>query len=332
MKIVVTGGAGFIGSHFIKYMFREYPDCEILNVDKLTYAGNLDNLKEVENSPGYKFVREDICNADVMGKLIPGYDAVVNFAAESHVDRSLTEPDIFLKTDVMGTFNLLEICRASRIKVYIQISTDEVYGSISEGSFSEKSSLNPSNPYSASKASADLLALSYWKSHKVPVRIVRSTNNYGPNQYPEKMIPLFATNAIEDRELPVYGDGLQVRDWLFVVDNCAGINTVLQKGENGQIYNISAGNEKQNLFVIEEILKFLDKPMTLIKHVKDRPGHDRRYSIVSGKIRELGWTPSCSFEEGLRITTGWYAQNVEWWKKIKNGSFRDYYSRQYKNR
>jgi len=330
MRIVVTGGAGFIGSHFIRYILKRYPSDYILNIDKLTYAGNLENLKEVENNPRYAFLKEDICNRGAIEEAIGGYDVIINFAAESHVDRSINTPEIFLKTDIMGTFNLLEIARKKGVKRYIQISTDEVYGSAEEGErFSESSPLNPSSPYSASKAAADLLVLSYYRTYKLPVMIVRSTNNYGPNQYPEKFIPLFITNALEDRPLPLYGDGKNVRDWLFVLDNCKGIDIILHKGKEGEIYNIAGENERENIFIAKKILEYLGKPFSLIKFVKDRPGHDRRYRISCEKVKELGWFPEVSLEEGLSLTVDWYKNNQDWWKKIKSGEFLEYYRKQY---
>ncbi|MDD3725670.1 MAG: dTDP-glucose 4,6-dehydratase [Candidatus Ratteibacteria bacterium] len=329
MKLVVTGGAGFIGSHFIRYILNNYPDYRVLNIDKLTYAGNIENIKDVENHPNYRFLKADICERGIE-EAITDYDVVINFAAESHVDRSIQEPEAFLKTDVMGTFNLLEISRKKGIQRYIQISTDEVFGSADEGQmFYEESPLNPSSPYSASKAAADLLALSYYRTYKTPVIIIRSTNNYGPNQYPEKFIPLFITNAIEDKILPLYGDGKNVRDWLFVLDNCRGIDVILHRGKEGEIYNIAGGNEKENIFIAKKILEYLGKPDTLIKFVKDRPGHDRRYSISCEKIKRLGWQPIVSLEEGLKQTVGWYKNNEDWWKKIKNGEFLEYYRRYY---
>lgn len=331
MKIIVTGGAGFIGSNFIKYIFKQHPDYEILNIDKLTYAGNPENLRDVENHPGYVFIKEDICNRNILQEVIKGYDVIINFAAESHVDRSIAEPEVFLKTDVLGTFNLLEAGRINKIKKYIQISTDEVYGSISEGSFDEEIQLNPSNPYSASKASADLIVLSYRKTYGLPVNIIRSTNNYGPNQYPEKFIPLFITNAIGEKPLPLYGDGFYVRDWLFVEDNCRAIDTVLHNGKDGEVYNVSGGNEKQNVYVAKKILEILGKPESLINFVKDRPGHDRRYSIMCEKVRKLGWNPVYSFEDGLNSTVEWYKKNETWWQKIvENNSFKEYYKKQYR--
>lgn len=328
MKIVVTGGCGFIGSNFIKYIIKKYPDYRILNIDKLTYAGNPDNLEDIEFHRNYKFLKKDICDRTIEED-IKEYDVIINFAAESHVDRSISEPEAFLKTDIFGTFNLLEISRKNKIKKFIQISTDEVYGSIEDGSFTEESPLNPSNPYSASKASADLLTLSYFKTYHLPINIVRSTNNYGPNQYPEKFIPLFITNALENKELPLYGDGMNVRDWLFVEDNCRAIDIIVHRGKEGEIYNISAGNEKPNIYVAKKIVELTERDEKLIKFVKDRPGHDRRYSIISEKLRKLGWRPLVSFEKGLEITVRWYKENEKWWRKIKEGSFKDYYKKHY---
>lgn len=331
MKIVVTGGAGFIGSHFIRYLLQRYPQYKVLNIDKLTYAGNLENLEDIKDNPNYSLIIEDICNRERMTEIIEGWDVIVNFAAESHVDRSIDEPELFLKTDVFGTFSLLEASRSVGIKRYIQIGTDEVYGSADCGeTFSESSPLNPSNPYSASKAAADLLVLSYHNTYKLSVNIVRSTNNYGPNQYPEKFIPLFVTNAIEYKRLPLYGDGKNIRDWIFVVDNCRGIDTVLHKGKEGEIYNIAGENEKENIFIAERIIEYLGKSADLINFVKDRPGHDRRYSITCNKIKELGWRPEVSLEEGLKLTVEWYKNNEHWWKKIKSGEFIEYYKKQYR--
>lgn len=331
MKIAVTGGAGFIGSHFIRHILKKHPGYKILNVDKLTYAGNPENLEEVENHPDYAFVKEDICNKKSVEKAVKGCDVIVNFAAESHVDRSIDEPEVFLKTDVTGTFNLLEICRNTGIKKYIQISTDEIYGSADGGeTFSEGSPLNPSNPYSASKAAADLLVLSYYRTYGLSVNVIRSTNNYGPNQYPEKFIPLFITNAIEDKQLPLYGDGRNVRDWLFVEDNCTGIDTVLHKGMDGEIYNVAGENEKENIFIAKKIIEHLGKTEQLIQFVKDRPGHDRRYSISCEKIKKLGWEQKISLEDGLRLTVDWYKTHRDWWEKIKSGEFLEYYKKHYK--
>jgi len=331
MKIVVTGGAGFIGSHFIKLILKKHSGYKVLNIDKLTYAGNLENLVEVENHPDYTFIKEDICNRKAVEKAVEGCDIIVNFAAESHVDRSIDQPEVFLKTDVSGTFNLLEICRNAGIKKYVQISTDEVYGSADKGkTFTEESALNPSSPYSASKAAADLLVLSYYKTYKLPVNIVRSSNNYGPNQYPEKFVPLFVTNAIEDKRLPLYGDGLNVRDWLFVTDNCAGIDAVMHSGTDGEIYNIAGENEKENIYIAKKILEYLGRSEELIQFVKDRPGHDRRYSISCEKIKKLGWRQETSLEEGLKQTVDWYKKHRQWWEKIKSGEFLRYYKKHYK--
>ncbi|MCM8833345.1 MAG: dTDP-glucose 4,6-dehydratase, partial [Candidatus Omnitrophica bacterium] len=296
MKIVVTGGAGFIGSNFIKYILNKYTDYEILNIDKLTYAGNLENLKEVEKNPNYKFLKRDICDSDLID-FIDRYDVIINFAAESHVDRAIYGPKIFLKTDIFGTFNLLEISKKKNMR-FIQISTDEVYGSIEKGSFDENSPLNPSNPYSASKGSADLLVLSYFKTYKLPVNIIRSCNNYGPNQYPEKFIPLMITNAIENKKLPIYGDGLYKREWIYVLDNCKAIDFILHKGKEGEIYNVSSEFSITNIEVVKKILKILKKDKDLIEFVKDRPGHDRRYSLSCEKIKKLGWKCETDFETG----------------------------------
>jgi len=320
MKIMVTGGAGFIGSNFIHYMLEKYDDIEVVNYDKLTYAGNLDNLKDVENDKRYCFVKGDICDKELVEKVIKehGIEQIVNFAAESHVDRSITGPEIFIKTDVFGTFNLLEAARKFDIERYIQISTDEVYGSIMEGSFKENDPLNPSSPYSASKASADLLVNSYFITYGLPVLITRSSNNFGPYQYPEKLIPLFIIKALHGQMLPVYGDGQQVRDWLHVEDNCRAIDMVRKKGKEGEIYNIGADNEHTNIEITNIILKELNKPKTLIEHVRDRPGHDRRYSINSDKIKKMGWMPEKSqdFENSMKETIQWYVNNEWWWKKL----------------
>jgi len=329
MKIVITGGCGFIGSNFIRYLIEKYPSYKILNIDKLTYAGNLENLKDIERNPNYKFLKKDICDKD-LEEFIDDYDVILNFAAESHVDRSIYQPDIFLKTDIFGTFNLLEISKKRNIR-FIQISTDEVYGSIEDGSFDEKANLNPSNPYSASKASADLLTLSYFKTYKVPVNIIRSCNNYGPYQYPEKFIPLMITNAIENKKLPIYGDGLYRREWIFVLDNCRAIDIVLHKGKDGEIYNVSSEFSIPNIEIAKKILKIIGKEESLIEFVKDRPGHDRRYSIKCEKIKKLGWNVETDFEKGLTFTINWYIKNENWWRKIKhNQSFISHIQKTYK--
>ena len=329
MRLVVTGGAGFIGSNFVRFMLRRYDDLEVVNLDKLTYAGNLENLRDVEDDARYTFVTGDICDAAVVRAALQGADAVVNFAAETHVDRSISGPQDFISTDVLGTHTLLEAVRELAIARYVQISTDEVYGSTETGSFTEESDLAPSSPYSASKAGADLLVLAYHRTYGAPVLITRSSNNYGPWQYPEKIIPLFITNAIDDQALPVYGDGLNVRDWLYVDDNCAGIDAVLRKGALGEVYNIGGGNEVKNLALTRHILELLGKSPELIRFVADRPGHDRRYSIDCGKLQALGWHPATPFETGLERTVSWYRDNPTWWRKIKSGEWREYYEQQY---
>jgi dTDP-glucose 4,6-dehydratase len=326
---VVTGGAGFIGSNFVRFMLTRHDDVEIVNLDRLTYAGNLENLRDVEHDPRYTFVHGDICDAVVVGEALRGADAVVNFAAETHVDRSISGPQDFISTDVLGAHTLLEAVRRLEIPRYLQISTDEVYGSIDDGAFTEESGLDPSSPYSASKAGADLLVLAYHRTFGTPVLITRSSNNYGPYQYPEKIVPLFITNAVDDQQLPVYGDGLNVRDWLYVEDNCAGIDLVLREGDPGQVYNIGGGNEVQNLAITHQILELLGKDEGLIRFVTDRPGHDRRYAIDCSKLHGLGWHPKVPFEAGLARTVEWYASHPEWWRPIKSGAWREYYARQY---
>ena len=332
MKLLVTGGAGFIGSNFVRHVLREHPDDRVVNLDKLTYAGNPANLADIARDPRYAFVQGDVCDATLVRDVLPGVDAVVNFAAESHVDRSLVEPDAFLKTDVFGVFTLLEAVRELKIPRFLHISTDEVYGSVAEGSSSEQHPLRPSNPYSASKAAGDLLALSYWRTHGVPVVITRSSNNFGPYQYPEKVVPLFITNAIDDQPLPLYGDGRNVRDWLYVLDNCAAIDLVLRQGRDGEVYNIGGGHEVENVVLTREILRYTGKPETLIRRVTDRPGHDRRYSVDSTKIAGLGWAPRHPFAAALETTVRWYREHETWWRPLKSGEFRAWYERQYANR
>ncbi len=329
MKLLVTGGAGFIGSNFVRHVLATHPGDSIVNLDKLTYAGNLENLRDVESDPRYRFVKGDICDGPVVREAMRGADAVVHFAAETHVDRSNLGADDFLRTNVTGTFTLLEAARELRIGRFLAVSTDEVYGSIAEGAAREGDPLNPSNPYSASKAAADLLARAYWTTHRLPVLITRSSNNFGPYQYPEKVIPLFVTNALEDRALPLYGDGRNVRDWLYVLDNCAAIDLVLRKGAEGEIYNIGGAAEVQNVTLTRRILALLGKPESLITPVADRPGHDRRYALDSGKVHALGWTPATSFDAALAATVEWYRTHEAWWKPIKSGAFRQYYEAQY---
>jgi dTDP-glucose 4,6-dehydratase len=329
MKLLVTGGAGFIGSNFIRYILQRYDNYKIINLDKLTYAGNLQNLRDIEKDPRYKFVHGDICDSSIVEKLSKSADVIVNFAAETHVDRAILEPSSFINTDVIGTYVLLESAKKNNHKRYIQISTDEVYGNIENGSFTEEDPLRPSNPYSASKGSGDLLAYSYWATYKVPIIITRSSNNFGPFQHPEKLIPLFITNAIDEAHLPLYGNGKNVRDWIYVLDNCKALDLVLHKGIPGEVYNIGGGNEKTNIEIAELILSELGKSRSLIKPVKDRLGHDRRYSLDSSKIHNLGFSPGHEFEEALRETINWYRDNSWWWHSIKDGEFKHYYKRAY---
>ena len=316
-SILVTGGAGFIGSNFCRYMLNKYPDYNILMLDAMTYAGNPDNLLDMKDNPRFMFFEGDIRDEAIVQNLVRNVDAVVNFAAETHVDRSIDDPGGFVLTDVYGVFTLLEACRKFGIERFVHISTDEVYGSIPEGSFKEGDPLEPNSPYSASKAGGELLARSYYVTYKVPVIITRGSNNYGPYQYPEKLIPFFITNAMEGKPLPVYGDGQQVRDWIYVLDHCEGIDVALHKGEPGNAYNVGGGNERTNLQVTKIILSLLNKPESLIKYVTDRPGHDVRYSLDCRKLKELGWAPRHDFEAGIGYTVNWYVQNESWWRKIK---------------
>ena len=330
-KYLVTGGAGFIGSNFIHYLFEKYgDDVRVVNLDKLTYAGNLDNLRDIEKKAHYTFVKGDICHADVVDPLVKDADIVVNFAAESHVDRSIGSPDDFIRTDVYGAFVLLEAAREHGIEKFVQISTDEVYGSIIDGSFKETDVLEPSSPYSASKAGADRLAFSYFVTYNLPVVITRCSNNYGPFQYPEKLIPLFVTNALDDKELPIYGSGKNVRDWIYVMDHCDAIEFLIHNGDDGQVYNIGGGNERMNIEITDLILKRLGKPDSLKKYVADRLGHDLRYSVDTTKIRNLGWTPGYKFEAGINSTIDWYVNNRSWWEKLKSGEYLDFYKANYK--
>ena len=320
MKLLVTGGAGFIGSCFIRYMLGKYPDYKIINLDALTYAGNLESLDDIKDNPNYRFVRGNICNFELVSMIMENVDAVINFAAESHVDRSITGPEIFVETNIKGTLNLLQCVKQSNIPRYIQISTDEVYGTLGEtGYFTEDTPLAPNSPYSASKASADLLVRSYFETYKMPVIITRCSNNYGPYQYPEKLIPFFISLLLRGEKVPVYGDGQNVRDWLYVYDHCSAIDAVLHNGRVGEVYNIGGNNEKSNLEITRLILKALDKGEDLIRFVDDRPGHDRRYAIDNHKIQsQLGWKPSLTFEEGIKITIDWYLKNQNWIKSIED--------------
>ncbi len=316
MNLLVTGGAGFIGSNFIKRFIEFYPEARIVNLDKLTYAGRLENLKELEGNKNYKFIKGDICNKKTVQKAVKGIDIIINFAAESHVDRSIVSPEDFIKTDVFGTFVLLEEARKNDLQV-IQISTDEVYGSIENGFFTEESPLMPSSPYSASKAGADRLCFSYFKTYGLNVKITRSSNNFGSNQFPEKLIPLFITNLLEEKKVPVYGDGKNVRDWIFVKDNCDAIIKVMNKGEKGETYNIGGENEKTNLEITEFILNELGKGNEFIEFVEDRKGHDLRYALDCTKIKKLGFKPNHSFDDALKETINWYKNNFWWWKPLK---------------
>ena len=339
MKLLITGGAGFIGSNFVRHIFNKYPDYTIINLDKLTYAGNLDNLKDIADIAGdgsrYRFVRGDVSDKAVVESILTdGVDAVINFAAESHVDRSIDDSRIFVDTNVVGTTILLDACLKYKINRYVQISTDEVYGSLGPtGKFSEITPLAPNSPYSASKTSADLFVRAYYETYGMNTLITRCSNNYGPYQFPEKLIPLFITNAYGDNELPLYGDGMNIRDWIFVTDHCCAIDLVLHKGIPGQVYNIGGNEEKDNTEITKTILKAMNKPASLIKYVKDRPGHDRRYAIDDTKIKkELGWTQEYDFETGMNETVKWYLDNKEWWDKIKTGEYLEFYSRWYEGR
>lgn len=313
-KLLVTGGCGFIGSWLIRHLLSTYPEYEITNLDLLTYAGNPDNLKDIEGNPRYRFVQGDIADASLVTPLMQGHDICINVAAQTHVDRSISGPGVFINTNVVGTQVLLEAARQANISKFIQVSTDEVYGSIEgSGAFTEESPLDPSSPYSSSKAGADLIALSYWRTYGLPVCITRCTNNYGPNQYPEKLIPLFVLNASEGKNVPVYGDGLNVRDWIHVEDHSAGVTAVLRQGRPGEVYNIGGDNEQNNLAITRLILKLLNQPDSLIQFVTDRPGHDRRYALDCSKIkRELAWKPAKAFEQGLKETVQWYLDNPNW--------------------
>jgi dTDP-glucose 4,6-dehydratase len=333
-KILVTGGCGFIGSNFVRLLLAERPEWQVANLDKLTYAGRLENLEDVADDPRYRFIRGDICDADAVREAIAGCAMAVNFAAETHVDRSLLGAAHFIDTDIKGVLVLLEEARRIGVERFVQISTDEVYGSIGEGSFTEESVLNPRNPYSASKAGGDRLAYAYWATYGVPVVITRASNNFGPFQYPEKLIPLFVTNALRDLPLPLYGDGRNVRDWLHVGDHCRAILHVLEHGAEGEVYNIAGGNERENIEITREVLRQLGKPESLIRPVADRVGHDRRYSLDAGKLRALGWRPQVPFERGLAETVRWYVEHEAWWRPIKDhdGEFRRYYEEQYGGR
>ncbi|NMI03847.1 dTDP-glucose 4,6-dehydratase [Paenibacillus sp. SZ31] len=335
MKLLVTGGAGFIGSNFVMYMLDQHPDYEIINVDALTYAGNLENLKSLERNQRHTFVKADITDAAEMDRLIgQGIDVLVNFAAESHVDRSILEPDVFVRTNVNGTQALLEAAKKHNISKFVQVSTDEVYGSLGPTSlFTEETPLQPNSPYSASKAGGDLLVRAYHETFGLPVNITRCSNNYGPYQFPEKLIPLMISRALADEALPVYGDGLNIRDWLYVEDHCSAIDLVIHQGISGEVYNIGGNNERTNVHIVNTILEQLGKPESLIKYVQDRLGHDRRYGIDPTKtMSELGWQPQYTFETGIKETIQWYLDNKEWWTRIQSGVYQQYYAKQYGSR
>ncbi|UOF91468.1 dTDP-glucose 4,6-dehydratase [Fodinisporobacter ferrooxydans] len=334
MNILVTGGAGFIGSNFVHYMVEKYSDDQIINLDALTYAGNLENLKDCETKSNYSFIKGDIINRQLVDSVFQkGVDIVVNFAAESHVDRSITEPGVFIKTNVMGTQVLLDAAKTYGVKKYVQISTDEVYGTLgATGLFTEQTPLAPNSPYSASKASADLLVRAYHETYGLPINITRCSNNYGPYHFPEKLIPLMIIHALSDKPLPVYGDGLNIRDWLHVQDHCAAIDLVMHQGRVGEVYNVGGNHERTNLEIVKTILRELGKPESLIQFVKDRPGHDRRYGIDATKLRtELGWQPKYTFDTGIKETIQWYLQNKDWWQRILSGDYQVYYQKQYGN-
>jgi dTDP-glucose 4,6-dehydratase len=334
--LLVTGGAGFIGSNLVRLLRRERPDWTIVNLDKLTYAGNAESLADLRSDPKHVFVRGDIANAELVDHLIRnhGVDAVMNLAAESHVDRSILGPGIFVETNVSGTQVLLEAARQAGVKRFVQISTDEVYGSLgTTGKFTEQSPLKPSSPYSASKTAADLLVLAYGHTFKMDVVVTRCSNNYGPYQFPEKLIPLMIANALEGKKLPVYGDGMQVRDWIHVEDHGRALLAALEKGKSGEVYNIGSDNEWPNIQIVGKLLEILGKPRDLIEYVKDRPGHDRRYAIDAEKAHaELGWAPSIPFAQGLEQTVSWYLQNRGWWERVRSGEYRSYYERNYGSR
>jgi len=332
LKLLVTGGAGFIGSNFIIYMLNKYSDYQIINYDNLTYAGNLENLTAVKDDPRYHFIKGDIADSKAVENAFKlGIDVVVNFAAESHVDRSIMDPGIFVRTNVSGTQVLLDAAKKYKVSKYLQVSTDEVYGSLGDtGLFTELTPLAPNSPYSASKAGGDLLVRAYYETFNLPVNITRCSNNYGPYHFPEKLIPLMIANALNDKQLPVYGDGLNIRDWLYVEDHCSAIDLVIHQGKKGEVYNVGGNNERTNIDIVKTILQKLDKPGTLISYVADRPGHDRRYGIDATKITtQLGWKPKYNFESGIQKTIQWYIDNSEWWNRILSGEYQSYYEKQY---
>ena len=332
MKLLITGGAGFIGSNFIHYMLKKYPDYQIVNLDLLTYAGNLENLKDIENDPNYKFVKGDIADTKLVNGLVKNVDIIVHFAAESHVDRSILNAESFIQTNVIGTYILLEAARKSGNKRFHHVSTDEVFGSLGpkDAAFNENTPYDPRSPYSASKAASDHLVRAYHHTYSLPITISNCSNNYGPYQFPEKLIPLFVTNLMEEKKVPLYGDGQNMRDWLYVEDHCEAIDKIIHSGKIGETYCVGGNAEKNNREITHELLKLMDKNESCIEFVKDRLGHDKRYAIDFSKIKnELGWVPRVSFKKGLQKTLDWYKNNKSWWKNIKNGEYKNYYATQY---
>ena len=332
MRVLVCGGAGFMGSHFIKYILAKYPEYEVVNFDKLTYAGNLENLREVENDSRYTFVHGDICDRATLAQVVKEHniDAIINYAAETHVDRSIMDPDAFLRTEILGTFNLLEVTKEFSLKKMVQVSTDEVYGSISKGTFTEETPFAPNSPYSAAKAGADHLCRAYFVTYKTPVIVSHSCNFYGTHQFPEKLIPFFITNLLEGKKVPLYGDGKNVREWIHTSDHCRAIDTLLHKAEPGSVYNIGSGKELENVAITKFILEYMDFGEEMIEQVTDRPGHDRRYAIDCSKMKkDFGWQAEKDFKEGLRETIDWYKNNPQWWQPLKNGAHAEYFKKQY---
>ena len=332
MRIMVTGAAGFIGSNYVGYVLSRHPDVQVVALDKLTYAGVLANLSAFEENPRFQFVQADICDADAVGEALAGCDALVNFAAESHVDRSVMDPAAFVRTNVEGIRVLMESARTHNVKRIVQVSTDEVYGHVPAGAASEDARLAPRNPYSASKAGGELLALSYYSSFDLPVMVTRGANTIGPHQYPEKVVPVFVTNAIEDKPLPIYGEGKAVRNYMYVTDYCAGIDLVLHTGELGAVYNVGVEFEVNTMTLATAILEVLEKPRSLMRLIEDRPGHDYRYSLDSSRLEALGWQPQYNFRQALAATVKWYVENEDWWLAIKSGSYADYYASNYATR
>jgi len=332
MHILVTGGAGFIGSNFVEYMFQKHPDYRVTVLDKLTYAGNPENFRAFSGDPRFAFIQGDIANDDTVDALVDGADAVVNFAAETHVDRSILDAGAFIETDVRGTWVLLEAARRRKLQRFVQVSTDEVYGQVDTGSSVETDKLAPRSPYSASKAGGDMMVLAYRTTYGLPVLITRGSNTIGPRQFPEKVVPVFVTNAIDDVPVPIYGDGGALRDYIYITDHCAGIDTVLHQGVEGEVYNVGAGNHVNTIDLATAILKRLGKPESLMQFVPDRPGHDRRYSVDCAKLRTLGWAPEYTFEQSLDATVDWYVANESWWRPLKSGEYLDYYRRNYGDR